>query len=414
MRSQALANRTFESFHGSEQRRSRVRILLLSPFLPDTEAPHGGGLYLGSLCQGLARHAELGLLWIRRTEDSAKVAAGPWSFEASVPYAGSGRSPLHKLRMLGLWGVCGKPLVVAKHWHRGMRTLAQRARTEFRPDAVMVELAQMAQYLPYFRGLPTLLTDHEAGAPMRPVTDLGAGADRFDARAWRHYVRRHYPLASQVQALTIEDAGAIRAATGVDVQRRLPLVPVPPEPVRPGDAPPRALFLGDYDHHPNPEAARVLVRDVFPLVRRELPGAELWFAGNNQHRILDLEGSPGVKLVGLVPDLRELLSQARLMLGPLWSGGGFRMKGITSLAHGLPVVTNRLGAQGVEAPESCRAVAETPAELAAATVRWLRDPAAAAVAGAAAHAWARTAVSPDAVARQQVELLREVVARSRR
>ena len=390
-----------------------MRILLVSPFLPDTAAPHGGGLYLGSLCEGLARHAELGLLWIRRTEDAAKVAAGPWRWQASVPYAGSGNHLGHKLRMLGLWGLRGKPLVVAKHWHPDLPALIRRARAEFAPDVAMVELAQMAQYLPHLAGVPTLFTDHEAGAPLQPVTDLGAHADRWDARSWRHYVRAHYPMATQVQALTIEDAGAIRAATGVDVRRRMPLVPVPTVPVRPGEAPPRALFLGDYDHHPNPEAARVLVRDVLPLVRRELPGAELWFAGNNQHRILDLQGIPGVKLVGLVPDLHALLSQARLMLGPLWSGGGFRMKGITSLAHGLPVVTNRLGAQGVDAPETCRAVVESPAELAAAALCWLRDPAAAAGAGAAAHAWARGSVSADAVARQQVELLREVTLRAR-
>jgi hypothetical protein len=390
-----------------------LRILLLSPFLPDTAAPHGGGLYLGSLCEGLAQHAELGLAWLRRNEDPAKVAAGPWAWQASVPYAGTGGSLAHKARMLWHWGVCGRPLVVAKHWHRGVGALVQRARAEFAPDVAMVELAQMAQYLPLLRDLPTLFTDHEAGAPVRPVTDLGSWADRWDARFWRQHVRRNYPLATQVQALTFEDAGTIRAATGVDVRRRMPLVPVPAVPVRPAEAPPRALFLGDYDHHPNPEAARVLVREVLPLVRAELPEAELWLAGSNQHRILDLEGAPGVKLVGLVPDLHWLLSQARLMLGPLWSGGGFRMKGIASLAHGLPVVTNRLGAQGVDAPESCRTVVESPAELATATLRWLRDPAAAAAAGAAAHAWASTAVSADAVARQQVELLHELVARTR-
>jgi glycosyltransferase involved in cell wall biosynthesis len=387
-----------------------MRILLVTPDRPSGDGAHGGGVYLGALATALAAHAELGLACLADRSTRTAPPAGPWAWHSELPYLGQGRHDgdrAHRMRMLWHWR--RDPLLVAKHWHPQMPRALRAALAAFRPDVALVEMAQMAQYLPHLRSIPTVLTDHEAGQPANASTGLGALADRRDAVLWQRYVRRRYALATRVQALTVEDAAALEARIGRPVQVRPPACPLPAAAVAPERAGPHALFLGDYRHQPNVEAAQRLVRDVWPLVRRARPEAELLLAGPNDARLGSL-GGDGVRIVGFVSDLPALLGRVRVLLAPLWSGAGFRVKVATALAHGLPVVTNRLGGRGCDAPEPARTLAETPEGLAAATVALLQAPADAAKAGAAAHAWARGHLAPAAVAARQLDLLRSLLA----
>jgi hypothetical protein len=393
-----------------------VRLLLVTPFLPDVQATHGGGLYLGTLCRALARRAELGLTALLRADEQERLQQGdhPFAWQASAPLPERPRGmalAAHRARMLAHWGLQGQPLVAAKHRSPALLAALARAQAEFRPDAVLIELAQMAQYLQHVHSVPTVFTDHECGTPANAQTDLGRWADRRDARLWRQFVLRHYPRASLLQAVTAEDAAGLSRLLGLPVATRPPIVDVPATPVAPQATPPRALFLGDYSHFPNPQAAGVLARDVLPRLRAAIPDAELWLAGPNPQRLNGVGHAPGVRVVGYAKDLPALFGQVRLLLAPLYSGGGFRMKSISALAHGLPVVTNALGARGCDAPAPARTVADDLGALVDAAVRLLREPALAGTAGRAAHAWAREHLSPDAVAAAQIARLEPLLRR---
>ena len=302
-----------------------------------------------------------------------------------------------------LWRWRNRPLLVAKYWQPELVDCIQAARREFQPDVALVELAQMAQYLPALRGLPTIFTDHEAGRPANAPTGLGAGADRRDNRLWQQYIRNHYPLATAIQAVTQEDADALAEQTGRDVSVRPPTLHIPDTACHPGAAPKAALFFGDYRHGPNPEAATRLATEVWPLVRNAQPDAELLLAGPNEQAIRSLHGLPGVRVVGFAPDLAKLLGSARVVLAPLWSGGGFRVKNATALAHGVPVVTNELGSRGCLAGDPACLIGETAEQLAMATVRHLASAEFAEAAGAKAREWAQAQFAPGAVAQRQLE-----------
>lgn len=392
-----------------------MRLLVVAPFAPEHAATHGGGAYLHSLCTALAARCDLGLVAFpgSQTPPAEPHGASPiWRWRALVPPAaprqGMARLP-HQLRMLWRWRRL--PLVAAKNWHAGIAAAIARARTEWRPDAALVEMAQMAQYLPALSGVASVLTDHENGCPANTRTGLGPLGDRRDRALWARYVQRFYPLADIVQALTPEDASDLERQIGRRVEVRPPACAVPAAPAVPAAAPPRALFLGDYRHAPNPEAARRLVRDVLPRLRAAIPAAELWLAGPHSDDLRDLVETPGVRLVGFVPDLHALFCAVRLVLAPVWSGGGVRMKNLAALAHGVPVVTNARGARGVAVPPTARAIAETPDELAAAAARWLADADAAGAAGRAAYAWARHHLAADAIAAQQLARIEALRAR---
>jgi hypothetical protein len=315
----------------------------------------------------------------------------------------------HQARMLWRWGAQGIPLLAAKHTTPVFAEVLARAIAEFQPDAVLLEMAQMAQYLPLLGALPTVLTDHEAGVPSNAGTDLGAWADRRDNRLWQRYVREFYPRATLLQAVTDEDARLLGQQVGRPVLTRGAVIDVPSFPVAPQSTPARALFLGDYSHFPNRDAAEQLVRNVLPLLRARVPDVELWLAGPNAQRLNGIGAVPGVRVVGYAPSLPELFSQVRMMLAPIYSGSGFRMKAITALAHGLPVVTNALGARGCTAPPSARQIADDPVTIAGAALRWLQTPKLAGDAGQAAHDWAKQTLAADAVAKAQIERITALV-----
>ena len=390
-----------------------MRILLVTPFLPRPDGDHGGGVVLGSLARGLAKHAEIGLASIAgpQKENHTQSTSRDFDWLGTVP---GPRRPTgwrllpQKLRMLWRWREL--PLVAGKIAHVDLPELLERARREFRPDVAFVEMAQLAQFLPALRGLPTIFTDHEVGCPANTHTGLGAAADRRDQALWWRFVDRFFPLADQLQALTTEDAAVLRDRLGRDVATRGAIYLGPDTPIVPNPAAPRALFFGDYEHGPNPESARHLATAVLPRVRKRVPAAELWFAGRHAERIADLESIPGVRIVGFVDDLRELLASVRMLLAPVFSGAGLRTKCVAALAHGLPVVTNELGGRGIDAPEPGLFVAATADELAARTIALLEAPEFAASGGQAGFTWAQANVSVDAVARRQVELAERTVA----
>jgi glycosyltransferase involved in cell wall biosynthesis len=149
--------------------------------------------------------------------------------------------------------------------------------------------------------------------------------------------------------------------------------------VRPGASrdkgPPILLFTGDMAFGPNVQAALCLATTIFPRVRQACPDAELHLVGRNPDpRVLALRG-PGVVVTGAVPDMLPHLQAATVYLAPLTTGAGTRTKLLEALAAGLPIVTTRVGIEGIEAVNGQHVlIAEDAETTAAATRRLLADP----------------------------------------
>jgi glycosyltransferase involved in cell wall biosynthesis len=134
-----------------------------------------------------------------------------------------------------------------------------------------------------------------------------------------------------------------------------------------------------------------------------MPGARLLLAGPNPTAAVQALAASDIAVTGFAEDLPQLLSSSRLLLAPQVAGSGVRIKVLTALAHGLPVVANRLGLQGITTTAPAVSCAESPEELAAHCLRLLQHPDQAATAGRAARELAETHLSPGHVARLQVE-----------
>jgi len=91
-----------------------------------------------------------------------------------------------------------------------------------------------------------------------------------------------------------------------------------------------------------------------------------------RHSLRDPEA---IEMIGFVEDVREPLMRYSVFVCPILSGSGVRVKLLEAFAAGIPVVSTRLGAEGLadKDGEIC-ALADSPGDFAAHVVRLLRYP----------------------------------------
>ena len=131
--------------------------------------------------------------------------------------------------------------------------------------------------------------------------------------------------------------GVISVANAVPMPRPQPLT-----------AEPTLLLLGAYHYYPNINAANFLIETVFPLVRQQMPEARLIIAGKQPENIRTYSnGLPNVEFTGFVDDLDALYGRSRVVCCPILSGGGTRVKLVEAAAYGKPMVSTRIGAEGL-------------------------------------------------------------------
>lgn len=137
------------------------------------------------------------------------------------------------------------------------------------------------------------------------------------------------------------------------------------------------LLTGTFSYPPNIAAAQELVHAILPLVRRDLPEAQVELVGREPDRVvIDLDNpGGGVRVIGAVPDMQPYIENALALVVPIRSGGGTRLKILEAMAAGLPVISTAKGMEGIDAiPGTHLMIGETPAELASAIVDLVRDP----------------------------------------
>ncbi|MFC8522011.1 glycosyltransferase [Pseudarthrobacter sp. NPDC057230] len=108
------------------------------------------------------------------------------------------------------------------------------------------------------------------------------------------------------------------------------------------------VFVAHLGWQPNVDAAKWLVREVWPLVTSVNPNLQLRLIGRAPSpEVLALAG-PRVLVEGDVPSVVEYVAAARVATAPLLAAGGTRLKILEALSCGTPVVATSLGALGLE------------------------------------------------------------------
>ncbi len=108
-------------------------------------------------------------------------------------------------------------------------------------------------------------------------------------------------------------------------------------------------FIGSLDWIPNIEGLQWFFDKVWKIYIEHSPNAELHIAGRNIDKSVFKMESKNVIIHGEVPDAKAFLNTFDVMIVPLLSGGGMRLKILEGLALGRIVITTSLGLEGIDA-----------------------------------------------------------------
>ena len=117
------------------------------------------------------------------------------------------------------------------------------------------------------------------------------------------------------------------------------------------DKNPRILFVANFKWLQNVEAAEILLGKVFPKISEKLPGSLLWIVGQHIPEKIIAQKSGRIIVDSLKEDdeegIRNAYFHSSLFVSPLRGPGGTRLKHFAAMASNLPLITTKVGAEGL-------------------------------------------------------------------
>jgi glycosyltransferase involved in cell wall biosynthesis len=266
------------------------------------------------------------------------------------------------------------------------RTLAELL-TRVHFDLVQLEYTAMAQYANVVRGsspkTAAILEEIDISyLALERQLEVADDADRVDLQQqlsrMKSYERENWRNFDAV--VTMSEEERIEVADVLDLSR----VWVVPNGVdtayftleeRRNCESPHILFLGNLLHTPNHHGLKLLLSEIWPKLRKRNPLAKLDVVGEGASSELLCHTSESVAFHGFVSDIRPFLAASSLLVVPIWTGSGTRLKVLEAFASGLPVVSTQFGCQGVKAKADVHFLrAETPDEFVDRIVQLIKTP----------------------------------------
>ena len=130
---------------------------------------------------------------------------------------------------------------------------------------------------------------------------------------------------------------------------------------------PGLLFVGSMDYHANIEGVIWFAHEIWPEIAEKHPELEFIIVGRDPSRAIRALASERIRVTGTVEDVRPFYTSAAAVVVPLRVGSGTRLKILEAMAAGVPVVSTRLGAEGIDATHDVHLLlADNHAEMVAA------------------------------------------------
>jgi len=330
--------------------RPSLRVLFVSPY-PICPPVHGGGVFMYQTLRELAKLATVHVVAMLDDPSQAAAQEELRSFCASAEFLV--RPP--KPATLGSM----RPHAVSEFANDDLDWLIHRQIYLKQIDVVQLEYTPLGQYAHAYRHIPTILFEHDIyfqsiarGLPHMPGA-LARFKARYEYLRALRYELRMLPRCDRVQVCTRENGeylagflprirGRLQAGlrAGIDTAR-YEFSPAGREPFT-------MLFLGSFRHEPNIVALDWFVNAVLPRIVARQPEARLVVVGSDappQHPYADR--APAVEIRGFVEDIREPLARYAVFVCPVRSGSGVRVKLLEAFSIGIPVVSTRIGAEGL-------------------------------------------------------------------
>jgi glycosyltransferase involved in cell wall biosynthesis len=334
-------------------------------------------------------------------------------------------SPAFYVRALANAVFGRRPFSCAKYANPEARRILAECLREARPGEVVVadylmsfihfdglDLPARSPLVVFQHNLESLIWERHVQTARDPLRRFVCARERDLTRAFEDEVARRadgqIAVSEEEERAFREDRGMANVLgwvpTGVDCDYFQQVAPL-------AEGPPTLVFLGSMDWQANVEAIRHFVEHSLPRIRQAVPATRLMLLGRNPVPALrELAArDPLLEVTGTVEDVRPHLKRSTLMILPLRVGGGTRIKVFEGMAASLPVVSTRVGVEGLPVVDGVHALlADTPEAFADAVIALLQDPARRVGLARTARAWVEAEFSWERAARQFLDLCARV------
>lgn len=359
-----------------------MRILFVSDLLPYPTVDHSGGTDLFHYIEWLSRRHEVSLISFARPDEMKQVEVMR-RYCLDVEAISSARTLGSKIARVPL--LLRYPQRIVRYQSREFRRKLEALLQRRAFDLIHAERIWMMHYLRRVHGPKLVLDEVDVYSSVARQCSLnheklwGRAFYWTEGRRSRAYEDNLYRHMDLILTRSDKDRQEILAR-----HPGLPVAVLPPwfeglDTLAALDSPPSEphslLFLGAMQAWRNYSAVLYFHREIWPLIRRQVPDASFYVIGSKPPesvRLLNRE--PGIHVLGYVEDLLPHFARCSVLVAPLLTAGGIIVKILNAMAAGRPVVTTSLGNQAVGAqPEQDIRVADTPDEFARKTVELLTD-----------------------------------------
>jgi glycosyltransferase involved in cell wall biosynthesis len=355
---------------------------MITPYLP-YPLVSGGQIRSYNLIKNLAKKHRITLMSFIREEDEKKHLPELEKYCHKVVTLKRTPKAWHP-RNIALAGFTSYPFVVCLYLYNEVKAAIREELNQGNYDLIHAETFYVMPNLPK-TDLPVLLVEQVIEYLVyQRFTEMLPGYISFlkpllyidvaKIKKWERYYWKHsHGLAAMSEEdkdfmLSMEpDLEIDVIANGVDVdffkqtQKKKPKQPT-------------VLFIGNFKWLPNKDAAKFLVKEIWPHIIKQIPKAKLWIVGQNPTPDILALSNQKIKVDSGVADIRDAYANSNVLLAPIRNGRGTKYKILEAMATQTPIVGTNLAVEGVDIEHQKHAlVAEDPQDLAAHTVKILKD-----------------------------------------
>jgi sugar transferase (PEP-CTERM/EpsH1 system associated) len=252
-----------------------------------------------------------------------------------------------------------KPLQLHYYADPDMRKTVDHVVREMKPDLLYAHLIRMGQYTEPYRALPRVtafnvsMTLNYRRLAEHASRILGKAFYSVEYRKLRSFEGQFARAFDRILLISKYDLAAMECNTpldnvffnphGVDYEYFSPDASVQ-------KMPNTLVFTGNMSYPPNVDAALYLCQEILPLVRDQVPSAQVSIVGTDPTPdVKDLARDPLIEVTGRVPDLRAYMNRAEIAVAPMRIGAGLQNKVLEGMSMGLPMVITSVANEGIQA-----------------------------------------------------------------